>query len=87
MAPGSDYLKAIISEPLPAGTRHDLIFSYKSSGSFGLPDENDGVVSVPSQLLPQVQEAAASVLGVFEDHMGILNSPSSLQRVELSLSR
>lgn len=86
MAPGSDYLKAILSKPLPLGTRHDMLFSYKSSGGFGLPDENDGVVSVPSELLPQVQDVAASVLGVYADHMGILNSPITLQRLESVLS-
>ena len=86
MAPGSDYQKDILSRPLPAGTQHDMLFSYKSSGGFGLPDENDGVVSVPSQLLPQVQDVAASVLGVYEGHMGILNSPITLQRIESSLA-
>jgi len=86
MAPGSKYLMEIFAKPLPAGTRHDLIFSYKSSGGFGLPDENDGVVAVPSELKPEVQEKAASVLGVYEDHMGVLNSPITLQRVEKSLA-
>ena len=86
MAPGSDYLKEIVSKPLPKGTRHDMLFSYKSSGGFGLPDENDGVVSVPSQLLPEVQDVAASVLGVYADHMGILASPISLRRLENSLA-
>ena len=87
MAPGSDYLKEILNQPLPTGTRHDLLFSYKSSSSLSLPSENDGVVAVPSELLPQVQEQAASVLGVFQDHMGILASPITLQRVEQSLAR
>ena len=87
MAPGSDYLKDIFSKPLPTGTRHDLIFSYKSSSSLSLPSENDGVVAVQSELLPEVQEQAASVLGVFQDHMGILGSPITLQRVEKSLAR
>lgn len=87
MAPDSDYLKEILSKPLPAGTRHDMLFSYKSSSHFGLPDENDGVVAVPSELLPQVQQQAASVLGVYETHMGILGSPITLQRVEASLAR
>ncbi|HNQ72948.1 MAG TPA: hypothetical protein PKN95_05020 [Verrucomicrobiota bacterium] len=86
MAPGSDYLTEIFSEPLPSGTRHDLIFSYKSSGGLGLPDENDGVVAVTSELKPEVQEQAASVFGVFEDHMGILNSPITLQQVEKALA-
>lgn len=86
MAPGSAYLTEILSAPLPAGTRHDMLFSYKSSGGLGLPDENDGVVAVVSELKSEVQEQAASVLGVFEDHMGILNSPITLQRVEKSLA-
>ncbi len=86
MAPGSDYLTEIFAKPLPAGTRHDLIFSYKSSGGIGLPDENDGVVAVPSELKPEVQEQAASVLGVYADHMGVLKSPITLQRVEKSLA-
>src|SRR5215470_16802732 len=43
MVPGSAYQNEILSKPLPAGTRYDLIFSYKSSSGFGLPNENDGV--------------------------------------------
>lgn len=86
MAPGSAYLTEILSTPLPAGTRHDMLFSYKSSGGIGLPSENDGVVAVPSELLPEVQDIAASVLGVYADHMGILSSPITLQRVERSLA-
>ena len=87
MASGSAYLKEILSKPLPMGTRYALIFSYKSSGGFGLPDENDGVVSVQSQLVPQVQEEAASVFGMHEEHKAILNSSVTLQHVERSLAR
>ena len=87
MVPGSPYLKEILSKPLPVGTRYDLIFSYKSSGGFGLPDENDGVVSVQSQLLPQVQEEAASVFGLHEDHTAILKSDVTLRHIEKLLAR
>ena len=87
MVPGSDYLKDILSRPLPPGTRHHLIFGYKRSGGIGLADENDGVVSLKSELPSQVQEDAASIFGVYEDHMGILNSPITLRRVEKSLAR
>lgn len=86
MVPNSDYLTEIHSRPLPAGTRYDLIFSFKSSGGLGLPHENDGVVGVQSELLPSVQESAASVLGIYEHHMEILNSPDALKRVELVLA-
>ena len=85
MAPGSAYLKDILERPLPKGTRHDLIFGYKSSGGMGLPDENDGVVSVVSELAEQVQAGAASVYGYHLDHMAILRSPAVLRRVEQHL--
>jgi hypothetical protein len=87
MALGSAYQKEILSKPLPTGTRYDLIFSYKSSGGFGLPNENDGVVSVQSQLVPQVQREAASVFGLHEEHKEILNSPVTLRHIEELLSR
>jgi pimeloyl-ACP methyl ester carboxylesterase len=87
MVPGSPYQKEILSKPLPVGTRYDLIFSYKSSGAFGLPDENDGVVSVQSELVPQVQQEAATVFGLHEDHKAILNSPLTLRHIENKLAR
>jgi pimeloyl-ACP methyl ester carboxylesterase len=87
MVPGSAYQKEIFSKPLPVGTRYDLIFSYKSLSGFGLPDENDGVVSVQSQLVPQVQREAASVFGLHEEHKEILNSPVTLRHIEELLAR
>jgi pimeloyl-ACP methyl ester carboxylesterase len=87
MVPGSPYQKEILSKPLPPGTRYHLIFSYKSSGAYGLPDENDGVVSVQSQLLPQVQREAASVFGLHEEHKAILDSPITLTHIEATLAR
>lgn len=87
MTAGSDYLKDILSSPLPAGTRYDLIFGYKRASGIGLADENDGVVAVRSELPTGVQDEAASIFGAYEDHMGILNSPLTLKRVERSLAR
>jgi triacylglycerol esterase/lipase EstA (alpha/beta hydrolase family) len=87
MVPGSAYQKEILSKPLPAGTRYDLIFSYKSSSGFGLPNENDGVVSLQSQLVPQVQLEAASIFGLHEEHKAILDSPLTLRHIEDLLSR
>jgi hypothetical protein len=87
MVPGSPYQKEILSKPLPRGTRYDLIFSYKSSGGFGLPNENDGVVSLQSQLVPKVQQEAASVFGLHEEHKAILNSPVTLQHIQKLLAQ
>lgn len=86
MAPGSDYLEEILSQPLPAGTRHDLMFSFKHSGSIGLPPDNDGVVGVASELYEPVQTQAASVFGLPLGHMEIPNSPITLRRIEARLA-
>ena len=87
MVVGSPYQKSLVSQPWPKSIRYDLIFSYKSSGGFGLPDENDGVVSLESQLLLPIQERASSILGLRLDHTGILSSPIVWQRVETCLSQ
>jgi pimeloyl-ACP methyl ester carboxylesterase len=84
-AVGSDFLKALLEQPLPAGTRHDLIFGFKSTGGMGLPDDNDGTVGVGSQLVISVQEAAHSVFGLPLGHAEILTSPETLRRIEMSL--
>jgi pimeloyl-ACP methyl ester carboxylesterase len=85
MVPGSDYLRSILEQPLPAGTRHDLLFSFKTSGGMGMPNDNDGVVGVASQLEPGVQEAAHSLFGLPLGHTEILASPLALRRVEHGL--
>jgi pimeloyl-ACP methyl ester carboxylesterase len=87
MSPGSDYLKTILAQPLPPGTRHDLIFGFKSSGGLGMPDDNDGVVGVGSELVIEVQNAAASVFGLNLDHGEILRSPIVVEKLHQALAR
>jgi hypothetical protein len=86
MVPGSDYQRDIMAQPLPPGTRYHLIFGYQSSGGLGLPDENDGVVAVESELFLQAQAEAVTILGLHLDHMGILKSPEVMQRIEKALA-
>ena len=85
MAPGSDYLKIVTETPLPPGTRHDLIFGFKTSGGMGMPNDNDGVVGVESELVVSVQQQAASVFGLPLDHTEILSSPLVLKKIETVL--
>jgi pimeloyl-ACP methyl ester carboxylesterase len=87
MSPGSEFLKELLAQPLPEGTRHDLMFGYRSSGGFGLPEDNDGVVAVSSELAEPVQGQAASVFGLHLNHDEILQSPIVLQRLEEFLGR
>jgi pimeloyl-ACP methyl ester carboxylesterase len=78
MAPGSAYQRSLYAAPLPAATRHHLIFTYnRKSASFG--ESDDQVVTVASELLPQAQRDAAKLYGFDENHTSVLrNSQVSL---------
>jgi pimeloyl-ACP methyl ester carboxylesterase len=73
MAPDSDFLAHLYSRPLPPEVLHDLFFSY--SGRSGMMDENnDGAVTLESQLDYRVQRHAQSLDGFDEDHIQVLYS-------------
>ncbi|MCB9876782.1 MAG: alpha/beta fold hydrolase [Planctomycetes bacterium] len=85
MVPGSDYLRELLVAPLPEGLRHDLIFGFHSESGIGLPDDNDGVVGVQSELEPSVQATANSVFGLPFDHHAILREAATIERVRVAL--
>ena len=75
MAPGSDFLRALFARPLPAGTRHYLLFTFRrNSAYFGV--SGDGTVSVASQLVPEAQREATRVVGFDDTHDGVLVDPA-----------
>jgi hypothetical protein len=74
MAPGSAYKRSLYSTPLPAATKHHLVFTFnRKSASFG--ESDDQVVTVASQLLPQAQRDAAQLHGFDENHTSVLRNP------------
>jgi pimeloyl-ACP methyl ester carboxylesterase len=83
MVPGSDYQKSIYATPLPAATRHHLLYTFKGS-SGGEP--GDGAVTVASQLLPQAQREAVKVYAFDEDHMSVLRNAQVSQLVNKLLA-
>ena len=50
-----------------------LLFSYEGSNFF-TPGNNDGAVSIASQLAAEMQERADTIFGFNEDHVSILVS-------------
>jgi hypothetical protein len=73
MAPSSDFLAHLYSRPLPPEVPHYLFFSY--SGRSGMMDENnDGAVTLESQLDYRVQRHAEDLFGFDEDHVKVLYS-------------
>jgi len=80
MAPDSPFIASLHETPLPNGTDFYLIFSHKSrSGMSSLfkGGNNDGVVTLRSQLSLPAQKAAIKTYGLFEDHVLILSSKTT----------
>jgi pimeloyl-ACP methyl ester carboxylesterase len=73
MAPDSDFLAHLYSRPLPPDVPYYLFFSY--GGRSGMMDENnDGAVTLESQLDYRVQRHAEGLFGFDEDHVKVLFS-------------
>ena len=60
----------------PAALRHPR------KSSLVMPDENDGTVSVKSQLNPAIKADAVRVIGYDATHVGILSRPDVIRTVE-----
>ena len=82
MVTGSDFQKALLSRRLKGKVDHLLIYGHHSSRSLVLPAENDGTVSVASQLAPRAKDDAVEVVGFDADHVGILSQAEVLRRVD-----
>jgi hypothetical protein len=85
MVSGSEFQKSILSKPLRGQVDHLLLYGTRSSFSFVLPDENDGTVSVASQLAPAARADAVRIIGFDADHVGILSLPEVVRTVEAFL--
>jgi pimeloyl-ACP methyl ester carboxylesterase len=74
MAPGSSYLAYIDSLDLTDGPDHHLVYTY-SHELGGEREEDDGVVSVESQLAESAQSNAVAMYGVADNHTGVAANP------------
>ena len=78
MSQGSSFLTHIYDQRLKGRVNHHLFYSTHGKRSLVLPAENDGTVSVVSQLRQQAQDDALEVRGFDETHCGILSSRKAL---------
>ena len=80
MAPGSDYLQIIDGVDLTQGPNHHLIYTYSHEVG-GEREEDDGVVTVESQLIESAQRNAIATYGVADNHVGVVTNPCTLALV------
>ena len=78
MAPGSNYLQEISTLDLSNGPTHHLIYSYSHERD-GKREDNDGVVTVESQLVESAQHNATAMYGIADNHVGAVSNPCTLK--------
>jgi hypothetical protein len=82
MVVGSDFQKGLFSKSFAGRLEHLLIYGHRAKRGVGLPPENDGTVSVKSELAEGAVKEAAAVVGFDEDHVGILSARPVIDAVE-----
>jgi pimeloyl-ACP methyl ester carboxylesterase len=79
LADDSDYMKTLrLREPL-AGTKFYLFFAYGNSHLFRIGPNDDGAVSLKSQLEPKAQREATRIYGFDETHSEILRNKEVME--------
>ncbi len=85
MENGSAFLDHLFDQRLKGKVNHHLFYSHHAKRSRVMPDENDGTVSVASQLRPEAKADAVSVQGYDEDHVSILSARAPLVKAKAIL--
>ncbi len=73
MVPQSEFAQSIFRRKFPPGIEYFLFFGYKGNRN-PLRPNNDGVVTMATQLDPRIQQEAKMVYGFNEDHNSILTN-------------
>ena len=81
MEAGSDFLAHLFDHRLKGRVNHHLIYGNRGKRSLMMAGENDGTVSVASQLRPEAKADAASLQGYHEDHVSILQASAPLNHL------
>lgn len=84
MNPDSAFIQSIYRRPLPDGVEYYLFFSHRGSRN-PLRSNNDGVVSLASQLDMRAQSEAKKIFGLDEDHDTILGSKQLAAQLQIIL--
>lgn len=81
MVPGSDYQRKLFSSRLDPQIASYLLFGYRGDSPL-LSENNDGTVSLASQLALPAQQEARKVYGFNEGHTSILRSAAVVATVQ-----
>ena len=87
MVPESNFIKNLSSRPLPGELKHYLFFAYQGKGSlFPSHVNNDGTVTLISQLDMHIQNQAERIIGIDTSHVDILSDKTALDMLNRILN-
>jgi len=81
MIPNSPFQQALFQTPLSSKIDYYLYFSFKGGHNPFTNGNDDGTVSLVSQLKAEAQDAAIKTIGFNEGHVSILRSPQVMAKV------
>ena len=81
MVPNSPFQQALFQTPWPDTIKFYLLFGFKGGRNPFTNGNDDGTVSLVSQLRPEAQQAAIKSFGFNEDHTSILKSPQVSKKI------
>ncbi len=89
MAPASRFISELFNDSHPVAASglpdHHLLFAYRNDAGRSRV-ATDGVVTLESMLRPEAQAQADSVMGIHDTHVGILDNPRTITRVNAILA-
>lgn len=86
MQPEGPFMRSLFERKLPPQVEYALLFGHRGAPGLWRPN-NDGTVTVASQLRRAAQEEARLVFGFDEDHTSILVSPQVTAQLHALLAR
>jgi len=86
MVPDSPFQRTLFQTPLPDNFEYYLFFSFQGGHNLFTNGNDDGTVSLVSQLRAEAQDAAIKTFGYNEDHMSILRSEDVAKKLNALLT-
>ena len=86
MIPNSPFQQKLFKTPLSDHVSYYLFFSFKGGHNPFTNGNDDGTVSLVSELKAEAQDAAIKVIGFNEGHDSLLRSPEVSQKMQMILT-
>jgi len=81
--PENPFIGNLYRKPMPEFVHHELIYAYKNPSAIKVGENSDGVVTLASQLYPQVQRQASGQFGFDNTHTDSLGSEEISEHIRV----